>query len=203
MTDLSGHTVFDSLSRTDAVLERSVRLPSGLSAALWSRNEIGHTHYVEPVHHTLSLYVSGGEGFRLRDGCDHQPSLGAGSVCVMPKGVSTDWEVRGAVSLFHLYILPAAFDRAVIETLDRDPARLELRPLVYVREPLLEGMIRASVLGLEWNEPAERVRCPTRRRRCLRRSWPVSAPWIDRAVRHRLYDIAAACRERRFVACRH
>lgn len=157
MTDLSGHTVFDSLSRTDAVLERSVRLPSGLSAALWSRNEIGRTRYVEPGHHTLSLYVSGGEGFRLRRPCAHQPSLGTGSICVMPKGVSTDWEVRGSVSLFHLYVLPDAFDRAVIETLDRDPARLEPRPLVYVREPLLEGMIRAGVLGLSWDEPAERV----------------------------------------------
>ena len=157
MTDLSGHTVFDSLARTSARLERSVRLASGLSAAMWSRDEIGSTRYAEPSHHTLSLYLSGGEGFRLRGPRAVQPSLGAGSVCVMPKGITTDWDVRGAVSLFHLYVSPEAFDRAVIETLDRDPARLELRPLVYLREPLIEGMIRAGVLGLGWDEPGERV----------------------------------------------
>ena len=49
------------------------------------------------------------------------------------------------------------FERAVADTLDADPARVRLREAIYVRDPVLEGVVRRALLPLRWDKPAERV----------------------------------------------
>ena len=157
MTNLSGHTVFDHLAGAGVPLSASAVLADGLAAAVWDRDTGTLARYERPGHHTLSLYVSGGEGFARRVGGSLLPSLGSGSLCVMPQGATSDWEFTGAVRLFHLYVSHRAFERAVAETLDADPARVRLREATYVRDPVLESVVRGALLPLRWDEPAERV----------------------------------------------
>ncbi len=157
MTNLSGHTVFDHLAGAGVPLSASAVLADGLAAAVWDRDTGSAARYERPGHHTLSLYVSGGEGYARRVGRGLLPSLGSGSLCVMPQGATSDWEFTGAVRLFHLYVSRRAFERAVAETLDTDPARVRLCEATYVRDPVLEGVVRGALLPLRWDEPAERV----------------------------------------------
>ncbi|MEO3434509.1 AraC family transcriptional regulator [Inquilinus sp. CAU 1745] len=156
-TDLGGYTVFDQLRREGVPLRVSARLGDGVGAALWDRNEIAWTKYENPGHHTLSLYVEGGSGISRRGGRAALESAGAGSLCLMPSDLTTDWDVSGEVRLFHLYIPRAAFDRVVVEALDADPARVSLRDATYFHDAYLEAAIRGAVLPLSWDEPADRL----------------------------------------------
>ena len=72
-------------------------------------------------------------------------------------GATSDWQLSGAVRLFHFYVSHRAFERAVAEALDADPARVRLREATYFRDPVLEGVVRGALLPLSWDEPAERV----------------------------------------------
>jgi len=92
MTNLSGHTVFDHLAGAGVPMSASVVLADGLAAAVWDRVAGTRARYERPGHHTLSLYVSGGEGYARRVGGGLLPSLGSGSLCVMPRGATSDWE---------------------------------------------------------------------------------------------------------------
>jgi len=105
---------------------------------VWDRVTGTRARYERPGHHTLSLYVSGGEGYARRVGGGLLRSLGSGSLCVMPQGATSDWKFTGAVCLFHFYVSHQAFEHAVAEALDADPARVRLREATYVRDPVLE-----------------------------------------------------------------
>ncbi|MBK1665451.1 AraC family transcriptional regulator [Rhodospirillum rubrum] len=159
MADLDDFKIFEHLHSAGVPLRASARFGDGVAAALWERDEHVFQRYETPDHHTLSLYVDGGTGIRrlagerLRIG-DH---AGPGSLCVMPAEVTSDWSVDGPVRLFHFYIPRVVFNRAVLETLDLDPARVSLRDESFLRDPVLEGMIRSAMLALSWNDPAERV----------------------------------------------
>lgn len=151
------YTVFNHLHSEGVPLRLSAALGEGVGAALWERNETTSTSYVEPGHHTLSLYVDGGTGIRRRRGLSAIGSLGAGSLCLMPAGLTTSWDVDGPVRLFHLYIPRRAFDRIVVEALDSDPAQVTLRDESYFRDPEIEALIRSTILPLDWRAPADRL----------------------------------------------
>ncbi|HEY0525771.1 MAG TPA: AraC family transcriptional regulator, partial [Stellaceae bacterium] len=156
-TDLRGFTVYDCLRNAGVPLRASARFGDGIAAALWERNETTRTEYAEPEHHTLSLYVEGGDEIRRRRGTSVIGGAGTGSLCVMPSGVTTDWDVSGPVRMFHLYVPRRAFDRIAVEALDADPASVTLRDATYFHDRYLETVIRAAVLPLDWNEPADRL----------------------------------------------
>lgn len=155
--NLAGQTVYDHLRGAAVPLRASAHFGAGLSGAVWERDEIATSQYLTPNHHTLSLYVDGGEAFSRVINGKHLPSQGAGSLCLMPRGASSHWEVRGRLRLFHLYISPQAFERMVATVDGGDPARVELLDRSYFRDPVLEGMIRSAILSLDWNAPADRL----------------------------------------------
>ncbi|HEX6013565.1 MAG TPA: hypothetical protein VFY87_17540 [Geminicoccaceae bacterium] len=62
------YAVFRQLSREGVALRASAEFGEGLAAALWRRDEVAETSYHRPNHHTLSLYVAGGERIRRRRG---------------------------------------------------------------------------------------------------------------------------------------
>ena len=155
MSGLDGYTVYRQLRREGVALAASVPLGDGIAAALWERDETALTAYEEPTHHTLSLYVEGGEGIRRR-GC-RAADPGAGRLSLMPQGVSTEWDVSGPVRLFHLYVPRPAFERVAAETLNRPAASVALRDDTYFQDPFLERIIRTGVLTRDWTEPADRI----------------------------------------------
>ncbi|HET8726800.1 MAG TPA: AraC family transcriptional regulator [Alphaproteobacteria bacterium] len=156
-TDLRGYTVFDHLRSEGVPLRASARFGDAVAAALWDRDETTRTSYNRPAHHTLSLYVEGGEGIRRRRGPAIIGSRSTGSLCLMPAGLTTDWDVSGPVRMFHLYVPKPAFDRVVVEALDTDPAAVSLRDETYFQDTYLETAIRSAVLPMNWDEPAERM----------------------------------------------
>lgn len=157
MKHLTGLTVHDHLASAAVPLRASASFGHGLAGALWDRDEIAAARYENPNHHTLSLYVSGGVAFRRRLRGGYVSSFGTGSLCLMPEGATSDWEVSGPVRMLHLYISRTAFQRAVVETIGADPAHVTLRETPYFRDPALEAVMRQIMLPLDWTEPAERV----------------------------------------------
>lgn len=157
VSDLADFSVFAHLHGAGVPLRASTRFGPAMGAALWDRNETAVTRYLAPNHHTLSLYVEGGDGIQRLRGGNRISGPGAGALCLMPGDVTTDWDVNGRVRLFHLYAAKPAFDRLVEETLDRDPATVELRDESFFRDATLENVIRHAVLDLDWEERAERI----------------------------------------------
>jgi len=157
MATIEDYTLFRELRREGVPLAKSAQLGDGVAAAVWNRRETAFTRYETPNHHTLSLYVAGGDLIRWKRGGGWVSNDGPGSVCVLPRDVTTEWMVDGWIHLFHLYIPRAAFDRAVVEALDADPARVELTERVYFRDPAISGLVGACMLGLDWDEAADRV----------------------------------------------
>lgn len=159
--DLGGYTVFEQLRREDVPLRQSAQLGDGIAAVLWDRLTGEHarfaTSYPEPTHHTLSLYLEGGNGICRTQGRAVMPSEGAGSFCLMPADVTSAWEVSGPVRLFHLYVPRHAVDRVVAQAFDRDPALVGLRDETYFRDPYMESLVRNAVLPLDWTAPADRL----------------------------------------------
>lgn len=151
------YTVFRQLASEGVPLSGSAELGEGLAAARWLRNEVTQTRYRSPNHHTVSLYVAGGSGIRRRRSGRELASFGAGSLCLMPAGETTDWLVAGAVDLFHLYIPTALFERTALAAFDRNPAAVELPERVFLSDPWLERTIRQAFLDKDWREPAERL----------------------------------------------
>jgi AraC family transcriptional regulator len=131
MKHLTGLTVHDHLANAAVPLQASATFGHGLAGALWDRDETAAARYESPNHHTLSLYVSGGVAFRRRLRGGYVSSFGAGSLCLMPEGATSDWEVSGPVRMLHLYISRTAFQRAVVETIGADPAHVTLRETPY------------------------------------------------------------------------
>ncbi|WP_085584196.1 AraC family transcriptional regulator [Thalassospira mesophila] len=150
------YTVYNELKR-DADLVSVGDFGDAISAAHWRRNVHVHSRYENPDHHTLSLYLAGGTGISRQQGRVPLSGGGPGRVCIMPAHISSDWMVRGQVELFHLYIPVAAWNRAVIETLDVDPAGIELAEKIFCLDPAVEQMVRDVILPLDWNAPADRL----------------------------------------------
>jgi AraC family transcriptional regulator len=158
IANLDDLTVFAELKSEGVPLRASARFGDGLAAASWQRDEVAFTSYKAPNHHTLSLYVTGGNGFRrLNKEAGVPEGSRSGCLCLMPAGLTTDWQVNGPIDLFHLYVPEAAFGRVVLETLDLDPARVSLRDETFFHDGTIEALVRSAVLPLSWDEPAERV----------------------------------------------
>ncbi|HKJ62192.1 MAG TPA: AraC family transcriptional regulator [Hyphomicrobiales bacterium] len=149
------YDVFRHLDNAGVTLRDAAHLGEGLAAARWLRNETTEVSYVLPNHHTLSLYVSGGEQFRRCQQDGILKSFGAGSLNLMPEAVTSDWLIAGAIDFFHLYIPRPVFDRVVVAALDRDPAHVNLLERIYFADPVLEQLIRLTFLTRNWNDPAD------------------------------------------------
>ncbi|MBB2169800.1 helix-turn-helix transcriptional regulator [Gluconacetobacter aggeris] len=157
MTALADLTIVRTLHATGAILRSAAHVGQGLAVAVWDRDEVAQTRYDTPNHHTLSLYLEHGEGFRKRLGNSWKCSNGAGDLCLMPARSTSDWDVSGPIRMFHLYIAPQAFDRATVELFGMDPARVTLRDDAYFRDARIEARVRATILSRHWTQPADRV----------------------------------------------
>jgi AraC family transcriptional regulator len=149
------YDVFRQLASESVTLRAAAHFGEGLAAARWARNETAETSYVLPNHHTLSLYISGGDQIRRCRQDGDLKSFGAGSLCLMPEAVTSDWLVAGPVELFHLYIPRPVFDRVVVAASGRDPAHVSLPERTYFADPALEQMIRLTFLNKNWDDPAD------------------------------------------------
>ncbi|MBO9357070.1 helix-turn-helix domain-containing protein [Bordetella petrii] len=150
-------SLFHTLRGERIQLERAASLGTGLAVAQWNRGQrTGRAliDYDTPGHHTLSLYLRGGDTcFRL----GHRDLRGgAGKFCVLPDQHHSRWSMNEAVHFLHLYIAPQRLAREAVMRLDREPRDLELLDRTYIQDPSLAGACRA-LLATDWNQPAERL----------------------------------------------
>ena len=107
------------------------------------------TIYEQPAHHTLSLYLEGGEAVRCLD----QPrARGApGALCCLPAGHVSRWAVRGSLRLLHLYLPRLPLALAAEQWFDRDPRLAHLDDRIFFDDPLL-ARLGQGIAALDWRE---------------------------------------------------
>lgn len=151
--DLTRHEVFDVLTHSRARLLRSVSLGDGLAAAVW-RNAEDATTYNRPSHHTLSLYLSGGQGTWRHEAPDRRGE--PGRLCVMPAGHESRWVVGGEQSFVHLYFDEEQLAPLAVRLLDREPREVQVPDLTFVDVARVAAPLQA-LAGLDWQDPQARL----------------------------------------------
>ncbi|MFE1602044.1 helix-turn-helix transcriptional regulator [Methylobacterium sp. ID0610] len=142
------------LARTGAALLRSGSAGRGIALAEWV-NRDNHARYDRPDHHTLSLYLAGGEGVVRED----RPVSGGGpdKLCLLPAGHESRWQIGGELRLFHLYIAPETLALQAVEAFDIDPRRIDLMELTFSDDPATAMVVRGGVLPLDWADGSDRM----------------------------------------------
>jgi AraC family transcriptional regulator len=150
------HSVFRTMSETDAELERFAWLGDELAVAIWRRDTpIAETSYDRPGHHTLSYYMDGG----YRTERSELPGLyGAPKrLCTLPDWHESSWTVRGRMHFMHIYFLPEHFTRRAVVELDREPRELTLADRTYFEHERI-GHLCASLAAMPWDGPDSLLR---------------------------------------------
>lgn len=153
----SDFAIFQTLQRSGVRLGRAAALGDGLAVAQWRRERLSGRQlmgYDMPGHHTLSLYLRGGEScFRL----GHNGLYGgAGKLCVLPARHYSRWSMDDDVGFLHLYISPDRLGREAVMRFDREPRELELRDLTYIQDPRLAAACQ-GLFAADRDGPAARL----------------------------------------------
>ncbi|MTV40452.1 helix-turn-helix domain-containing protein [Duganella radicis] len=150
------HSVFKTMSETDAQLERFAWLGDELAVAIWRRDTpVAETSYNQPGHHTLSYYLDGGH----RTERTELPGLyGAPKrLCTLPDWHESSWTVRGQMHFMHIYFLPQHFTRRAVVELDREPRELTLADRTYFEHERI-GHLCAALADMPWDGPDAQLR---------------------------------------------
>ncbi|AGT10993.1 transcriptional regulator, AraC family (plasmid) [Paracoccus aminophilus JCM 7686] len=113
-----------------AELRGGLDLGFGRSVKLW-RNRDAFVRYDAPAGHTLSFYSKGGAGTRRLD-TPGGPARGwQGAVCMMPEGLSSEWEITESFEFVHINLPDDELRLAYAETFDRDARAVDVADLTY------------------------------------------------------------------------
>lgn len=149
------YLVFSQLNASNATLEQSIDLGSGVAAAVWSNAE-DYVVYDGPSHHTLSCYLDG--GYDISRSSDGQRLTGGapGKVCVMPQGHESFWEVAGYLRFFHLYFDHDKLAELTTRIWDRDH-QVQMPDLTFEDIAWIDALCRNVVMPLNWTSAADRL----------------------------------------------
>ena len=146
--------VFDALVSTGARLEDSCWLEPGLGVASW-RNRYDQTRYHKPGHHTISVYLQGGEQTERLDGPGGHG--GTGKVCIMPDHHRSEWLVREEFRFFHLYFTPEHLCRIAEQVCDKEGRHLVLQDKTFIEDPQAAALVQAQLMKLDWQHGIDRM----------------------------------------------
>ncbi|HJV61791.1 MAG TPA: AraC family transcriptional regulator [Albitalea sp.] len=140
--------VGSALLRSRARLARACALPGGAWLAHWC-NADTKTAYLRPGHHTLSFYLEGGHAVR----CHEAPAArGApGSLCTLPAGHESRWDVNGSLQLLHLYLPVLRLSQAAERWFDLDPRSATLAERIYFQDERLAALC-ARIASTPWDD---------------------------------------------------
>lgn len=145
--------VDEVLSRSRAQAERRGELGDGLSLVQW-RNAHDRTAYLQPGHHTLSVYLEGGWETTLQG---HPGEHGSpGCHCLLPAEHESQWQIGSPQRFVHLYWSGTAWAERVVRLLDAEPRALSLQTRVFAQDPALADWAR-RVAALHWDDPVQRL----------------------------------------------
>ncbi|MBR8257605.1 helix-turn-helix domain-containing protein [Burkholderia ambifaria] len=146
--------VSEVLAGNGAHLLREASVGCGLALAEW-HNRDSWTRYDRPGHHTISLYLEGGNDIIRTD-----QRLAGGApdkLCVLPAGHSSEWKVGGAIRMFHLYIDPDALAYQAQVTFNTGHRQVDLMDLTFVDDPAIAMIVRGGLLPLDWTGACDRM----------------------------------------------
>ena len=146
LTDIRQLDVSAALLRSNARLKRSRELPGGVWLAHWG-NADTTTSYQKPGHHTLSIYLQGGHAVR----CHQAPSARGepGSLCSLPAGHESQWDVNGSLQLLHLYLPELQLAESAERWLDLDPRFATLAEQIFFHDQRLAALC-TGIAGIDW-----------------------------------------------------
>ena len=150
MAALPAFEICAELLRSQAQELRSAPVGTEGAWLVHWRNADTQAEYERPGHHTLSLYLAGGEQVR----CLEAPGArgGAGSLVCMPAGHASRWDVRGSLQLLHLYLPRLPLAGCAERWFDLDPRAATLQDRIYFDDPLLAALGR-RIAALDWQDP--------------------------------------------------
>lgn len=135
--------VVAALASSRAVLERAVEIGDGFTLAQW-RNAHDTTGYRSPGHHTLSLYLEGGEGTR-RIGFPDRIG-GPGRFCLLPAEHESHWTLQNPMRFLHFYFDTGSLAAAGAAAHDADIRETALPDDTFFDDPqaarLMGGFVR-------------------------------------------------------------
>lgn len=135
------------LGQSRARLQRSAVLGQALQVAVWSNCD-DEVRYGRQGHHTLSVYLAGGQGSQLKGRTDAWGA--AGRFCIFPAGHESHWLVREPVQFVHLYVSDIAWAERVVRLLDAEPRSHTLAPRIYAEDALYHRWAQ-SLRQLDWH----------------------------------------------------
>lgn len=147
-TDIRELDVSAALLRSRARLVRARELPGGVWLAHWT-NADTQTAYLRPGHHTLSIYLQGGHAVR----CHQAPSARGqpGSLCSLPAGHESHWDVNGSLQLLHLYLPTLQLAQSAERWLDMDPRFASLAEQIFFHDERLAALC-SGIARLDWDD---------------------------------------------------
>lgn len=126
--------VFSVLQQSRAQLDRCASLGDGLCLAQW-RNRDDLTHYQQPGHHTLSVYLEGGVDVGWQGNGAAPSAQGApGRHCLLPAEHQSQWQVNGLLRFVHLYVSPQDWAERVLRLLDAEPRAYTFEQRVFAHD---------------------------------------------------------------------
>jgi len=145
--------VVAALASSRAVLERTAEIGDGFTLAEWW-NAHDTTGYRAPGHHTLSLYLEGGEGTQ-RIGFPGRVG-GPGRFCLLPAEHESHWILSRPMRFLHFYFDSGALAAAGAAAHDADIRETALPDDTFFDDPeaarLMTGLIR-----LDWDDASARL----------------------------------------------
>ena len=132
----------------------ALNLGDGRSVAIWE-NRNDRVRYDAPAGHAFSLYLNGGDGTRRVD--RGRESGRAGTVCIMPEGRNSEWEITASFRFVHLYLPDDGLKGAFSRIHDKDARCLDLPEVTFVVAPnlsdplarLAEAAVSADLIGAD------------------------------------------------------
>ncbi|MES2938564.1 MAG: helix-turn-helix transcriptional regulator [Pseudomonadota bacterium] len=146
---LSQFDTYGQLLRAGGQPLRAAAGPEGAWVVQWKNGDT-ETIYRQPNHHTLSLYLRGGQDIRCRAEPDARGAPGL--MCSLPAGHTTEWDVHGSVHLMHLYLPRLPLAQAAEAWFDLDPRVATLRDRIYFEDGVLHALWQ-RIVALDWDAP--------------------------------------------------
>lgn len=131
-----------------AVLLKEKNLNKHVALSMWKNNN-DHVKIQNTKHHTLSLYIKGGENnFRLDKKIDNLS--GENKLCLMPKDQKYTWSIGNPFLLGHLYFTDEYLKQIAMETFDKDPRDVHLQEMTFANDPALASLMRYGIFENDW-----------------------------------------------------
>lgn len=127
---------------------RDIQLTDTLQWADY-KNSYDNIVYQNDKSHALSLYLTGGhETQRI----DQSSGFGApGRFCLLPQGARSHWQLGSPQDFVHLYFDDNYLKQLALQVFDIDPRTIALPELNFVEDPMIESLIRHSVMDHHWS----------------------------------------------------